>query len=787
MESAAPREILDFLLANQIVPQSFVQELGSDLSRFQSAAEVTQELVKCGGLTEFQEMRILGGEKENLVFGPYRLVKPLGEGGMGEVFKAWQPRLNRFVALKFVRKEFLDSQIKAESRFRREARAIAGLQHANIVVLHDADELNGIPFIAMEFIDGVSLARLVQDCGPLGVHQACEYMRQSALGLQHAFECGFVHRDIKPSNIVVSRPVRKGSSVNVKKPSLVTIHDRNQMSESNVSWSSHHVKILDMGLARLNDSVAGGAGMITPLTAAGAIIGTPQFMAPEQGSNPSKVDIRADLYSLGCTFYYILAGRSPFAAGNHVELMLKHQLDVPVPLGELRRGVPEAVTRIVERLLAKRPNERFQTPLELVTALTNFLSTTTVQADVPSQANNPTLPTIPNLVMSRPALWASLTGNGSESRRPTADDPRLISPGENPPGLSNTAIPLDHSNQLDSEFASVVMAAKADSTAQMAHDEVTSAARLEGHTGVVSAVAFTPDGSLAVSGDVGGQIRIWDLRNAIPREIRSLRRGAEIQSLAFRLDGSNDVIVGEQRHGRSAVVRWDWRSALLVDWGVSPAPKQKGVGCLGFTADGKILAAAFGALAVTWQICDGEATKRTVYKGLDRPIRALAISPDRLLLAAAGLDRSIHFWDLNRGLWNHNASVRVNCPGVTVTTMSFSPDGSSLALAGLGTQVVLWNMAGDEDQTNRLLRGHSTNVLHVQFACDGRHLVSVGADGQVLVWEIAQGAIIREFRLDLTMAYRVVLSDDATRLIAGYTNGALGIYGFPPLPERSAT
>ena len=221
--------------------------------------------------------------------------------------------------------------------------AIAQLHHPNVVLLYDADEVNGTHYIAMEYVDGVTLEKMVRQNGPLAVKQACDYMRQSAMGLQHAYECGLVHRDIKPSNILVSQKTSGGgkrSSTQLKRPALVTIRDRELAVENTMHGRSEHawgiIKILDMGLARLQESLEEEEqNPATPLTRAGALLGTPDFISPEQARDARTVDIRADLYSLGCTFYYIMTGRPPFPGGNDVQKLIKHQTEKPYPIEEL--------------------------------------------------------------------------------------------------------------------------------------------------------------------------------------------------------------------------------------------------------------------------------------------------------------------------------------------------------------------------------------------------------------------------------------------------------------------
>jgi serine/threonine protein kinase len=227
------------------------------------------ELVRRGWLTPYQINQLFQGRASQLVLGTFILLERLGEGGMGQVFKARQRKLGRIVALKVIRKERLTGP-DAVRRFRREIQAAAQLSHPNIVLAIDADEYEGTHFFAMEYVEGPDLARCVKQNGPLPVDQACDCIRQAALGLQHAFERGLVHRDIKPHNLLLTRPGAE------RQP------------------SSAVVKVLDMGLARLNAHGDDEYSSST-LTQEGAVMGTPDYIAPEQAMDSRTADIRADV------------------------------------------------------------------------------------------------------------------------------------------------------------------------------------------------------------------------------------------------------------------------------------------------------------------------------------------------------------------------------------------------------------------------------------------------------------------------------------------------------------
>jgi serine/threonine protein kinase len=316
------------------------------LPRTADARALARELVKRNWITPYQINQLFLGRGNDLILGPYVLLERLGEGGMGQVFKARHRRMDRVAALKVIRRDKLGNS-EAIRRFFREVQAAAALDHPNIVSAYDADEVGGVYYFAMEYVEGKDLGRLVKEKGPLKIGKACEYMRQAALGLQHAFEKGMVHRDIKPSNLIV----RNGGSS----------HEGGAL-----------VKILDMGVARVSGTIADDGG--APLTLAHSVLGTPDFIAPEQAADSHAADIRSDLYSLGCTFHYILTGQVPFPAEAPMEKLLKHHLEAPPPVESLRPEVPRGVVKLVRRLMAKSPADRPQTPAEVAAVLASMLA-----------------------------------------------------------------------------------------------------------------------------------------------------------------------------------------------------------------------------------------------------------------------------------------------------------------------------------------------------------------------------------------------------------------------------
>jgi serine/threonine protein kinase len=265
--------------------------------------------------------------------GKYRVLSHLASGGMGAVYKARDEELGRLVALKILVRALADKPERVD-RFRREARHAARLQHENIVTIYEFGEFEDLHFLALEYVDGVDLLHYISDKGRIDAQEACAIVTQAACALEHSFEQGIIHRDIKPSNLLITR--RKGELL---------------------------VKLTDLGIAR--DVAPNDAAR---MTGAGMIMGTIDYLAPEQARDSSNADIRSDIYSLGCTLYEMLAGKPPFE-GSLTELVYKHSEEMPVEIATIRSDVPPGLGYILRKMMAKKPEDRYQTPTELLTDL----------------------------------------------------------------------------------------------------------------------------------------------------------------------------------------------------------------------------------------------------------------------------------------------------------------------------------------------------------------------------------------------------------------------------------
>jgi eukaryotic-like serine/threonine-protein kinase len=317
-----------------------------ELPMTESGRPIARALVERGLLTRFQAERLLVGHTAGFLLGQYRILDQLGRGGMGRVFKAEHVTMKRIVALKVLTPMLMQTD-RAQELFLREVRAIAQLVHPNIVTAYDANEDAGRYYLVLEYVDGPNLDQLVRKQGPLPVGLACDYMKQAANGLQAAHALGMLHRDIKPANILVQRRGLQEHS-----PGLI--------------------KISDFGLARLHSpetrvDAPNHAGTI--LTRNNTVMGTPDFLSPEQARNLHKTDIRSDLYSLGGTFYFLLTGQVPFPGGTALEKLIRHSAEKPAPIPDLRPDAPAEVAEIAMRLLAKHPDDRYSHPEELAAAL----------------------------------------------------------------------------------------------------------------------------------------------------------------------------------------------------------------------------------------------------------------------------------------------------------------------------------------------------------------------------------------------------------------------------------
>jgi len=485
----------------------------------------------------------------------YEALDEIGRGGMGIVLKARQIGMGRLCALKVIRANRLDNP-RVHARFLREVKAAARLSHPNLVTVFHTNLEGPVKFLAMEYVPGQTLVKIVQTEGPLPVPLALDFLRQTAEGLQHSFEQQMVHRDIKPSNLMVTPwPVPPGKKATIK--------------------------ILDMGLARqLDDEEDMG------LTQAGEILGTPDYIAPEQADDPRLVDVRSDLYSLGASFFVLLTGRLPFEGTSLMQKLRKHMIEIPPLVHTIRPEVPPAVSSLIAKLLAKNPNDRFQTPIELVEACED-------------------------LIRGRMPLSGALASSNGVSPITT---PMPRNPTNGPSTLNTGAI-------------------------------VNKPAFLLGHEGPVLSLALSLDGNYLLSGGIDETIRMWDARTR--RMIRQFEsKGGPVTHVEFApdlkfaatvstriLNEPNQVDIWEVATGRSRGRLRGMKTPICS---------------LAYSRDGqRIAAGSEDGMVILWTLGSQTPPRRLLAHKV--PVNGTAFVGSGEKLLTSGRDGTIHLWDCATG------------------------------------------------------------------------------------------------------------------------------------------
>jgi eukaryotic-like serine/threonine-protein kinase len=334
---ASIEELLDLIRKSGVLDDkrldSYLESLRASGDNPSDAAKMAAAMMRDGLLTGFQAEQLMLGKWRRFSIGKYKVLERLGSGGMGTVFLCEHKFMRRRVAVK-VLPTAKAADPSSLQRFYQEARAVAALDHPNIVHAYDIDQDENLHFLVMEYVDGPSLQEMIRRSGPLAVTRACHYISQAAEALDHANTAGLVHRDIKPGNVLVDR--------------------------------AGVVKILDMGLARFfhddeEDSLTRKFDE--------NVLGTADYLAPEQADDSHTVDIRADIYSLGGTFYFLLTGKTPFGDGTVPQKLMWHRTRQPKPVSSLRNDMPPELQAVLEKMMAKEPAQRYSTPGEICQAL----------------------------------------------------------------------------------------------------------------------------------------------------------------------------------------------------------------------------------------------------------------------------------------------------------------------------------------------------------------------------------------------------------------------------------
>lgn len=681
------------------------EELSRRLAgRFTEPRALAGELLRRGWLTAYQVNLLLQGRISDLLLGPYVLLERLGEGGAGQVFKARHLQQQHLVALKVIRKELL-ADPEVVGRFHRETHVLSQLDHPNVVKAFDAGTAGSTHYLAMEFVEGTDLGRLVKKNGPMPVHQACAYIHQAALGLQHAHERELVHRDIKPHNLIMS--VRDGL-----------------------------IKVADLGLARLprgvnpDMTVASDprtTGTLTPENA--VMMGTADYLAPEQALNFHTADIRADIYSLGCTLHFLLTGQPPFPGGNLAQKVAKHmQAEPPVVA---RQDLPAGLADVVRKMLAKRPEDRFQTPAEVAKVLAPLAKGHETRLGPKWLSRfRPFLkrrrvPLAIGAVIALGLLLILLVRQGELTEPKKLDEFKVKKQDY------LHALAFSPNAKLVANGGGDTLISIWDPAADKQTDR--KLFTLAGHKDGISHLALSADGRHLASGSGDGKTwKIWDLK--AQREVASGQA-----ELVTRLHMTRPYVGPFSPDGKVVAICHGEGTVGLVDTTgkeINKITLKELPIALAFSTDSRSLAVVVGRL----QIFDINSGKELVSGNAGGYVHALAFSPDNSLLAVARSNYEVQILDAGtlKSRWIDKMVVPRALPSRTpLVFLAFTPDGKLLACGGFDHKVKVWDVeTGKERFTFAAVDSYTKPICGMAMSPDGRTLLVGGEDDIIRVWRI---------------------------------------------------
>jgi WD40 repeat protein len=625
----------------------------------------------------------------------FDVLEVIGHGGMGVVLRAFDTCLERFVAIKVLCPILATNDI-AHARFCREARAAASISHENVVAIYQVMEIEeaNLPLLVMQLVSGESLQQRLDRGSRLSVREIVSLGAQIAAGLAAAHERGLVHRDVKPGNILLEK-------------------------------DGTRVKITDFGLVRAVEDVK--------LTQTGFVGGTPLYMAPEQARGDA-IDHRTDLFSLGAVLYAMASGEPPFSDTSPF-LVLQRVTQTPHrPVRELNPEVPGWLADVIDRLLAKKPDDRIQTAAEVAEILqlhhAAMVSSGTVKCVKGANAQRRSSLTYLGVGLAAGALLtagAMLAANSIWRSGPRG--PAAVASGGGDPSASPAVEPL---------------------------------AVLSGNTGPIWTLAHSPSKDELVVGLDDGTFRLWDLKNKSVRATQPAHR-APIFSIAYSQSG-NRIATGSD-DGTAKV--WDAESLDEI----ASIPLQAAVRTVAFLPGGERIAIGTRTGAVEiYNIEDQEQVISTA--GHAGAVIAVAVSPDGKLVASASSDKTVRVWDAATG--NERLKLDGNSGGVY--SVAFSPDSKSIVAGGWDRKVRLWDVStGNLLET---LEGHQADIWTVAWDGDGK-FASAGEDHALKIWQRGEKEPLVTYDGHKGTIYSIVFAPDGKTIASGGRDGAVRIWPMP--------
>jgi eukaryotic-like serine/threonine-protein kinase len=614
----------------------------------------------------------------------FDVMRLIGRGGMGLVLEAFDSRLQRNVALKVLDPALADDEV-ARARFCREARAAASITHENVVAVHQVEKFDDgkLAYMVMQLVAGESLEQRLARDQRLPLREIVRIGMQAAHGLAAAHAQGLIHRDVKPGNILLEPP-----------------HDR--------------VKLTDFGLARVADDVK--------LTQTGFVSGTPLYMAPEQARG-EEPDPRSDLFSLGAILYEMCAGRPPFL-GNSALAILRQITEIKQPpLRQLNPQAPEWLAETIDRLLAKKPDDRFQSAAHLAELLEfQWALMKTSSEDVPTVcAQEERRRTVRNrwiaagigaaflLVGLLAGIWFNRAGGSA--------GPSVVSSAE-PTAVLTAKAGAVWSVSFDAAGDTVAMAVEDGSVRLWDLPTKSTKATLGGHRGTVWVSLFSPSGRRLMTAGNDSLIKLWD--PAAPgAPVATLQHGHTARGAAFSRDEQTLFAADE-----GGVIRaWN----LETSQPIAEAEQPGTVYAVALSPDGATLATAGSDKTVRlWNA--KTLSQKLPLEGHDGPIYGLSFHPAGGRLASVGWDKTVRIWDAASGSlvksWEAHAG--------DVWSVAYSSDGAKLVTGGTDGAVKLWNAETGALRATYL--GHPSAVHTVAFNRIGTQIASGGRDGAVRIW-----------------------------------------------------